>query len=432
VQRAWIIAIGTELTLGQTVDTNSAWLAQRLAALGLRSTRHICVGDEHDEICRVLREALAAADVVLVSGGLGPTADDLTRAALAEVAGVDLEEDAARLEQIRRFFVARGRDMQPANRVQALLPRGSRALENPCGTAPGIRIALGGVPLYALPGVPFEMRAMFERHVEPELRDSAGGAVLLSRRLNCFGVGEAEIGARLQDLMVRGRNPEVGTTASLGIIGVRINARSATAVEAAALLDSAERAVRTRLGTLVFGREEETLAGTVGHLLRERGATLALAESCTGGLVGKWITDVPGSSAWFRGALVTYADSAKSSLAAVPPALLASHGAVSAEVAAALAAGARSRFDANYSLGVTGIAGPAGGTPEKPVGTVYIALAGPGVVEGRCLRLGADSSRAAIRERAAAGALNLLRLTLLEPPQPAQLTAAQTGGPAVT
>lgn len=418
VRHAWIISVGTELTLGQTVDTNSAWLAQRLAGLGIRTTRHLTLPDELTDIRDAARAAAAAADVVLISGGLGPTADDLTRAALAAAAGVDLEEHAPSVAQIRAFFAARGRALPEPNLVQARLPRGATAIANTCGTAPGLRVELDRVPVFAVPGVPFEMRAMFERDIEPWLRARAGGAVLLSRRLHCIGAGESDIGARIHDLMERGRNPEVGTTAQLGIIGIRINARGSTPDAAAALLDATERQVRARLGPLVFGRDDETLAGVVGAQLRAAGKTLAVAESCTGGMVSKLLTDVSGSSAYFRGGVVAYANATKCAAVGVAAELIAHHGAVSGPVAAALARGARERLGTDYGLGVTGIAGPAGGSPEKPIGLVYIGIADAAEVRTVEQRFGADAPRFVIRERAANAALNLLRLASRNEPGP--------------
>ncbi len=412
MRTAWIVSIGTELALGQTVDTNSAWLAQRLLRLGFRPTHHATVTDDEADIAAALRQAAGAADLVLVTGGLGPTADDLTRPALAAVAEVPLEEHAPSLDQIRAFFAARGREMPPANVVQALIPRGARALPNPVGTAPGIAITLGRTPCYALPGVPLEMRAMFTAAVEPELRARAAGGVLLCRKLNTFGLGESELGARIADLMTRGRNPEVGTTAGYGVVGVRIYAAGADEAEAQRLLADTEAELRARLGDLVFGVDDETLAQVVGRQLRALGRTIGAAESCTGGMIAAALTDVPGSSAYFRGGAVTYANEAKTAILGVPTDLLAQHGAVSAPVAEAMAVGAAARFGTDYALAVTGIAGPAGGTPDKPVGLVFIALRTPAQNTVREFRFGHDAPRDVIRQRATHAALNLLRLLM--------------------
>jgi nicotinamide-nucleotide amidase len=413
-QRAWIVSIGTELTLGQSVDTNAAWLAQQLAALGVRAERHLTLPDDLSAIADALAQAADACDLIIATGGLGPTADDLTRQALAEAAGVELEIDPASLEQIRAFFDRRRRPFPERNKVQALIPQTGRAIENLCGTAPGIFIELNGTPCYALPGVPFEMKQMFTRDVRPHVHAAAAACVLRHRRLNCFGLGESDIGEQLRDLMAPDRNPQIGTTAELGVIGVRINVQADTAEGADALLDETEAEIRTRLGKIVFGREDDTLASVVGQQLIARGETLSTAESCTGGLIAKMLTDTPGSSAYFVGGAVTYSNELKQQLLGVPAETLARFGAVSAPVAQAMAHGARERLASTYALAVTGIAGPEGGTTDKPVGLVFFGLATPVGVAVRDIRLGSDSPREVIRTRAAHAALNLLRLALVD------------------
>ena len=420
MRRAWVIASGTELTLGQSVDTNSAWLAARLAALGIRTERIVVVPDDAAALRDALLQAAGATDAILLTGGLGPTDDDLTRQVLADVVGVPLELDPLSIEHLRAFFAARGRDMPERNTVQALVPRTARAIPNACGTAPGVRIAVRGTPCFALPGVPFEMRAMFDRDVAPELRAAAGGAVLLSRRLQTFGLGESDVGGRIADLMQRGRDPEVGTTADLGVIGVRINATAMSADEATRRLDDTEAEIRRRLGDAIFGRDDDTLAAVVGRMLTAAAATLSTAESCTGGLLGALITEVAGSSNYYRGGVVSYANEAKIRLLGVSAADVEQHGAVSEAVARAMADGAGRLFDTPYALAVTGIAGPAGGTPEKPVGLVLISLCSPAGSIARECRFGSDPPRQVIRMRAAHTALNLLRLALLRETQPVQ------------
>jgi nicotinamide-nucleotide amidase len=413
MRRAWVISTGTELTLGQTVDTNSAWIAQRLAALGVRTERHVTVADELRAICDVLREATRHADLVVLSGGLGPTDDDLTRQAFADVSGRPLTLHAASLEQVRAFFSERGREMPEPNRVQALLPESAEAIRNQTGTAPGIAMQIGGALCIALPGVPSELMQMFESDVAPRVAADAGGRVLLSRKLNCTGRGESEIGALIRDLMQRGRNPEVGTTAASGIIGVRLNAEADSSEQAQRLLDETEADVRRRLGDLIFGHDDETLAEAVGRLLRQARRTVSTAESCTGGLIGKLLTDIAGSSDYFVGSAVTYSNQAKQRLLNVPADVIAGHGAVSAETASAMAAGARAVLASDYAISATGIAGPSGGSAAKPVGLVFIGLATPKTVRAHELQLGATSGRVMVRLRAAQAALNLLRLELL-------------------
>ncbi len=410
---ATVISIGTELTLGQSVDTNAAWLSRELASVGVRCGRHATVSDSLDDICEEMRLSAARSDVVLITGGLGPTEDDLTREALARVSGGALREDAAALEQIRIFFVRRGREMPDRNRVQALCPAGGRLLENRNGTAPGVFVSIGRTACYAMPGVPSEMKAMFAEQVLPNLRAMGGGRTLRTRLLHTIGLPESELGARIADLMARGRNPEVGTTADIGAIGIRINADAATTSEADAMLDETEREIRRRLGVVVFGADSDTLAGVVGAQLAARGATVCTAESCTGGMIASALTDTPGSSAYFLGAVVTYANEAKHDLLDVPSAMIAAQGAVSATVAEHMAVSARRRFRATYALSSTGVAGPAGGSPAKPVGLVFVGLAGPSGVRSWEHRFGEDSTRAVARLRAVRTALGALRAALL-------------------
>jgi nicotinamide-nucleotide amidase len=414
IQHAWILACGTELIIGHCADTNSAWLAEKLASVGIETDRILTVPDRAALLANALREAAAESDVILLTGGLGPTEDDLTRTSLAEVAGVPLTVDPPSLENIRAFFAERAREMPPANQVQAMIPRGARALPNLCGTAPGIAIELQGTPCFAMPGVPFEMRAMFEREVLPELAALASSSVLLSRNLHCFGRGEADIGQSIRDLMAPGRNPIVGTRAGLGVITLRIDARAADPAAAESMLDEVERELRARLGPIIYGRGDETLQSAVGELLVAAGQTVAVAESCTGGLLGKLLTEVPGSSRYFLGGIISYADAVKTRLLGVPQETLRSHGAVSEEVARAMAAGACAALASDWAISITGIAGPAGGSASKPVGLVYVGLKTPTEVRVNEFRLGEQTPRDVIRERAARCALNLLRVALLE------------------
>lgn len=411
MRTAWIISIGTELTLGQSVDTNAVWLSAQLAKLGVRCTQRVTLPDELRACVQAFQQASATCDVVLITGGLGPTADDLTREALAQAAGAELASHAGSLEQIKAFFAQRGREMPPANAVQALFPSGAEPIANPTGTAPGIHMRLGSAEVFALPGVPSEMKPMFERDVAPRL-GGGDGLTLRSVVLRCHGLGESEIGQRLADLMVRGRNPEVGTTAEQGMVGVRINS-SGPGPDVDRMLGEVERLVRERLGDHVYGRDDETLAQAVGELLRRQGATLATAESCTGGWIGKLLTDAAGSSDYYLGGVVAYADKLKQVLLDVPEEALRRHGAVSDVVAKAMAEGARGRFAADYALSVTGVAGPGGGSVEKPVGSVFIGLATPTLTRAHKRNFGADSPRDSVRIRSASAALDLLRRELL-------------------
>jgi nicotinamide-nucleotide amidase len=410
---AVILSIGTELTFGQTVDTNSAWLSRRLAEVGIPVLMHATVPDDLEPIRAEIVRAAGLADLVIVTGGLGPTEDDLTRHALAAAMGVELEFRAPMLEQIRAFFAARKREMPDSNRLQAMFPVGSEAVENTCGTAPGIHARCGKATVFVMPGVPREMQVMFERDLLPGLTAAGGGAVILPRTLHTFGAGESDIGTRILDLMQRGRNPLVGTTAQQLIIGVRIHAHGQTRAAAEALLESTTDEIKRRLGPLVFGQDADTLAVAVGRLLKARGRTVATAESCTGGLLAGSFTDVPGSSAYFLDGVVTYSNAAKTELLGVPAELLARHGAVSPQVAEAMAVGCRARLHSDYALSITGIAGPDGGTPEKPVGLVYIGLADAAGCEVSERRLGETLTRSEIRDRTCKLALDKLRLKLL-------------------
>jgi nicotinamide-nucleotide amidase len=407
--KAFILSIGDELINGETVDTNSAHLSRRLRELGIVTAGHATVGDDRAAVAGAIADAASRAELVLVTGGLGPTADDVTREGLADaMGGVPLRLDESSLRRIEEFFRQRGRQMHETNRVQAMMPEGAEAMENVCGTAPGLAAAVGRSRVFVMPGVPQEMREMFERHVAPRLPAAEG--TIVQRVLHCFGVGESDIGASIADLMRRGANPAVGTTVSAGVISVRIVAGGGTPAAAAAMAGATAEEVRRRLGSLVYGQDGETLAAATGRLLRRRGGKLATAESCTGGMIGELVTGVAGSSDYYAGGVVSYANEVKRGVLGVAENLLRQHGAVSEPVAAAMADGCRRRLGTDWALAVTGIAGPGGGSAEKPVGLVYIALAGPkGTEVARHVFAG---DRATIRLRSSLSALNMLRLAL--------------------
>jgi nicotinamide-nucleotide amidase len=410
---AIIISLGDELILGRTVDTNSAWLSQQLAEIGVPVLAHVTVGDDQAQIRDAIDQAARRADWVLVSGGLGPTLDDLSRQALAEALGVELEVREEFVEQIAVYFRRFGKAMPERNKVQALFPVGSKAVENTCGTAPGIQTCLHDAQVFVMPGVPREMKVMFTRDALPQIAAQSAGRVIQTHTLWTFGQGESTIGQQIADLMERGRNPTVGTTAHDALIGVRIIADAESRSDAEELLDAVKAEITSRLGALIYGQGEETLADAVGALLRGSGQTVATAESCTGGLIAKTLTDVPGSSAYFLCSMITYSNEAKTSLLSVPADMIARQGAVSAPVAEAMATNCRNRAGADWAIGVTGIAGPTGGTAEKPVGLVYIAVAGPQACRTREYRLGEHLSRQDVRSRSRWAALNQLRLALL-------------------
>jgi nicotinamide-nucleotide amidase len=415
---ACILSIGDELVLGQTVDTNSAWLSQQLAAVGCDVVAHATVGDDQSATEIAIRELAQRADALIITGGIGPTEDDLTRQALAAVLDAPLEANETWMAHLRAFYAKVGRVMPEINKVQALIPRGATMIFNHAGTAAGIRARVGTCEVFSTPGVPKEMKAMFARDVLPWATEKGGGAVVASRVLHTFGVGESAVAERLGPLMTRGRNPSVGTTVSGGIVSLRVNVRAASSRSAHLQLDETEAACRAALDDLIFGKDEDTIPQVVIAMMGQKPDhdTIATAESCTGGLLSKMITDVSGSSRFFKYGWITYANEAKTSELGVPEELLTEHGAVSEPVALAMADGARKRAGATYALSITGIAGPDGGTPEKPVGTVWIALASPDGTTARKFHMPGD--REMVRDRTAKMALTLLRFKLLGKPLP--------------
>lgn len=413
---AVLLSIGDELALGQTVDTNAAWLAARLARLGIPCKEHRTVPDGLDTIAQAIRQCAAIADLLIITGGLGPTDDDLTRPALAKAMGVDLVVDPASVEQIAAFFKGRGRVMPERNRVQAMHPATSAMIANTCGTAPGIEATLGQTRIFVTPGVPREMFAMYEQAIEPAIASNGGsGRTILTTKINTFGQGESDIAEKLGPLMARDRNPVVGTTVAAGQVSVRIRAEYPTAGQAKQELEDTAKQVEQCVGAIRFGREDDTLQASLVKLLIEKKRAVATAESCTGGLIAGMLTDVPGSSSVVLGGWVTYANAMKTAQLGVDAVLLESHGAVSEPVVRAMAQGALQRSGADLAIATSGIAGPGGGTDEKPVGTVWFGLSwreGDAVrTEARVAKFNGD--RETIRDRSVKGALQLVRLHVL-------------------
>ena len=378
---AIILSIGDELVLGQTVDTNSAWISQQLASVGCGVNAHLTVGDDQKAIEQAMLESVGRCDVLIVTGGIGPTEDDLTRQALASVMEAPLELNEQWNHRLEAFFRKVGRPMPESNRIQAMIPRGATMIDNPNGTAAGIDVSYKSgdqktiCRIFVMPGVPKEMKAMFTSHVLPFVKESSGGAAIVSRTLHTFGMGESWVAEKLADLMKRGRNPSVGTTVSQGIVSVRINSRFPSRADAQRELDSTTDACRAALGDLVFGANDDTLAVTVGASLAPSRQTVSTAESCTGGLLAKMLTDVSGSSAYFTQGWVTYSNKAKYERLGVSMDVINVYGAVSEPVVQSMATSARRLAKSDFALSVSGVAGPTGGSATKPVGMVCIALA---------------------------------------------------------
>ena len=406
--RCDVLAVGTELLLGQIVDTNTAWIGEQLAAAGIDSCLHVHVGDNQARMAGTLRLLLEEADAVIVCGGLGPTQDDITREAIADVMGAKLERRDDLAEAIREMFLSRGRAMPASNLRQADVPKGGEPIANPNGTAPGLLCPVGDKVVYAVPGVPHEMQHMVASAVIPHLLERSGErGTILSRSLKTWGSTESGLAERIAHRVDAQTNPTIAFLAR-GIEGlvVRITAKAPTPEEAEALIGAEERALRDELGDLVFGVDDQTMESVVSDLLRARGWTVGLAESLTGGLVGSRVSDAPGSSEIFKGSIVSYATEVKRSVLGVTADKV-----VSAECAIQMAEGARQVLGADVGLAVTGVAGP---TEQDglPVGTVYFGLALPDrEVEAVCSRLPGDRVR--VRQFSTISLLNLARLRLL-------------------
>lgn len=409
--RVELLAVGTELLFGDIVNTNAAWLGQRLAEAGLDVTTSVVVGDNVGRIAEAVTVALGRADALVVTGGIGPTQDDLTREGLAAAAGVDLVRDPGLEELLRARFTALRRDVPEMNYRQADLPSGATSIPNQRGSAPGVRIEIGGGVAYALPGVPHEMQRMFADDVLPDLLRRGGQpACIVHRVLRTAGMWESAVAAALADQvdrLERDGGVTVAFLASAGQTRVRLTAKAPTQEEALARIAPEEAAARAALGNAVYGADDDTLDGVVADLLRKRSATVAVAESLTGGMVGAELTKAAGASDVFLGGVVAYDTAVKRSLLGVPDGVPA----VSAESAAAMAEGVRDRLGATYGLATTGVAGPTE-QDGQPVGTLHLGLAAPGGTTTRSLRLPGD--RTLNRGFAVVAALNLLRLHLSE------------------
>ena len=401
-----VVAVGTELLLGQIVNTNAAEIGRRLAAAGLDHYRQVVVGDNLDRVTAAVSLAVGRSDAVILTGGIGPTQDDLTREALCAAAAVEMAFSDAYAQQLHDRWFSRWREMPMSNLRQAEHPTGAELLDNPKGTAPGLRMRIGGTWVFALPGVPQEMVPMIEEHVIPFLVDVEGGdgAGLVSRIIRTWGESEARIGELLGDLFEQAVNPTIAFLAGAGEIKVRLTARAPDADAAASLLDPLQAEVARRLGSRVFAIGDESIEQIVLRLAGERGWGIGTAESATGGMVAARLTAVPGASAVFRGAVVAYAGDLKSTLLSVPSDILGG-GVVSEETALGMAAGGAEVLGADVVVAVTGSAGPA--PQEQPVGTMVIAVRTPDDARARTMRMMGDRERA--RAYTSTAALHSLR-----------------------
>jgi nicotinamide-nucleotide amidase len=411
LRSAEIIAVGSELLGSTRVDTNSLFLADGLASLGIGLRAKGVVGDRRGDLATIFRLALERVDLVILTGGLGPTDDDLTRDAVAEVLGLPLTEDAAIVADIETRFAKRGLRMPPINRRQAMVPRGATVLDNPNGSAPGLLLLVGDRVVMLLPGPPREMKPMFERVAASVLSARAGRERFYRATILVAGRSESHVEEAIQPIYapLATAVPPIETTilAAPGQIEVHLTALSDNAEVAQQALASARERIVAALGDDAFSLDGRSMEETVGGLLLEAGSTIAVAESCSGGLLLSRLTDIPGSSAYVRGGVVAYSNDIKTAFADVPAELIADHGAVSEPVATAMAEGIRARMQATIGVGVTGIAGPGGATPTKPVGTIAIAVAGPSGTTVRTVRF--NGNRAQIKYYASQSALDMVR-----------------------
>lgn len=412
--QAEILTTGDEIRTGALIDSNTAFISQELINLGIDVTRHTSVGDDMHQLTTVLNEISQRAEMAIVTGGLGPTSDDLTAAAAAQSAEVSLLLDKKALAHIEGFFKRLGRPMAPSNRKQAMLPEGSLRLDNPLGTAPGFMMMINQCRCFFLPGVPMELKRMFYQQVTPHLAPAKAAAyVTMIKTLTSFGLTESAVNDRLTEFKDRFPTLKLGFRAMFPEIQIKLYARGDNDNQQIQTTHAAVQWVHGRLGTYLISDEGYSLERVVGGLLKQRGATLALAESCTGGLIAHQITSVAGSSDYFGFGAVTYSNDAKIDVLGVSSQTIAAHGAVSEKTVAEMAQGARTRGRVTHGLATSGIAGPGGATPDKPVGTVCIGLAGPNAVDTRQLHYG-YAKRGLNKSIFAAAALDMLRRELMD------------------
>ena len=412
---AEIICVGTELLLGDILNSNAQFLALELADLGIPHYYQTVVGDNPGRLKQVLAIASDRSNLLIFTGGLGPTPDDLTTETIADFFGVPLVERQDVLEDIAQKFASRGREMTPSNRKQALIPKGAKVLPNPGGTAPGIIWQPhAGLTILTFPGVPTEMKQMWQETAVPYLKSQGWGKeIIYSRTLRFWGIGESALAEKVAPYLNL-PNPTVAPYAGRGEVRLRVSARATSEAEAQQLIEPVAQQLQNIAGLHYYGNDDDTLASVVGQLLTNADETLSVAESCTGGGLGSMLTEVPGSSNYFLGGVISYDNSVKASVLGVSQSDLYTLGAVSKAVAKQMAVGVRSLLSTHWGLSITGIAGPGGGTETKPVGLVYIGLAKPdGTVDCFKYLLGQNRSRSAIRHASACNALDQLRRSLI-------------------
>nr|MDD6336190.1 competence/damage-inducible protein A [bacterium] len=408
---AEIISVGTELLLGQIANTDAQFLSRKLAEAGIDVYRHSVVGDNLARVTGMISSALARCDLVITTGGLGPTQDDLTKEAVCQATGLPLVQHKPSLDAISAYFAASGRAMTPNNARQAMFPEGARVLPNRRGTAPGCWLELHGKVVLVLPGPPHELMDMYLQQAEPLVR-KLSGELIISRVLRVFGIGESQMEQRLRTLIDAQKNTTIAPLFGEGDVTLRLTAKVKTQEEAEQLFAPVEKAIRDELGEHVYAVGEEGMSAVVARMLMDGGYTVAVAESLTGGMVAQKLIDHPGISKCFLSGIVAYANQAKINMLGVDAALLEQYGAVSPECALAMARGMKKVSGADFALSTTGIAGPGGGSEQKPVGLVYVALSGP--MGDKVIRLQLSRGRERIRLMAAIHALNLLRKGILD------------------
>ncbi|MBT5876800.1 MAG: competence/damage-inducible protein A [Candidatus Latescibacteria bacterium] len=410
---AEIITIGDEILYGSIVDSNAAYMGQCLTEMGIQPAWSTTVGDDREHIRQALDMGISRADVILVTGGLGPTHDDITKDVIADVIDRRLIFHQELLDVVERMFAARGILMPESNRVQAFIPDGATILDNPIGTAPGFAVTSGRATIFVMPGVPREMKKMMVEQVTPRLQDRSGGHVILHRMIKTSGIGESSLSEYVGEIIAGATNVKVASLPQATGVMLRLTTSAPNVEQAREQIGTLESEIYSRAGAFIYGTDDDTMEQVVGQLLAQRNETIAVAESCTGGLISDRLTDVSGSSSYFQQGIITYSNEAKIAHLGVPAQTIEQHGAVSAETAEAMAEGIRRVGKSTYGLSTTGVAGPTGGSDAKPVGLVYVGLAHETGVFVREFRFSTD--RRANKTRSMLAALNMVRLLITNP-----------------